>query len=204
MPRMAIPPVPTRIFPGVQRSLCITYLVRTGAGGPDLVGEPEGSPRLPSDERPKVLVPIPDDPAGMPQDGLFEPDTETLRLGAGVVRPVPASTWAFEVSGLKVVQRWIKRRVREPEGTRSSPLDDINQETWTTELTTELLDLLNVVGRLVSMEDRQADLLDRILAQPLLTVEELEASGIFPVAAEARKATPAPKVGAADTLFADG
>lgn len=29
------PPVPTRIFPGVQRSLCITYLVRTGTGGPE-------------------------------------------------------------------------------------------------------------------------------------------------------------------------
>ena len=41
----------------------------------------------------------------------------------------------------------------------------------------DLLDLLNVLGRLVKLEPAQADLLERICAGPLLSVETLRTAG---------------------------
>jgi hypothetical protein len=43
--------------------------------------------------------------------------------------------------------------------------------------TTDLLDLLNVLGRLIALEPAQADLLERICAAHLITKEELEQAG---------------------------
>jgi len=40
----------------------------------------------------------------------------------------------------------------------------IQPEGWLAEYTEDLLNLLNVLGRLVALEARQADLLDRIVA----------------------------------------
>ncbi|MGH3679112.1 MAG: hypothetical protein ACRDT2_02330 [Natronosporangium sp.] len=54
-------------------------------------------------------------------------------------------------------------------------------------MTTELLDVLNVLGRCVQLEPRQTALLDRIADQSLITVEELRKHGELPVAAAARR-----------------
>jgi hypothetical protein len=51
-----------------------------------------------------------------------------------------------------------------------SPLGDIQPDAWPAEYTTELLNVLNVLGRLVALEPAQADLLERICAAP--TVNE--------------------------------
>lgn len=45
-----------------------------------------------------------------------------------------------------------------------SPLDKVQPEHWLAEYTSDLIDLLNVIGRLVALEPRQAELLGRILA----------------------------------------
>ena len=45
------------------------------------------------------------------------------------------------------------------------------------EYTTDLLDLLNVLGRLIALESAQADLLERICAAHLITEEQLEHAG---------------------------
>jgi hypothetical protein len=47
------------------------------------------------------------------------------------------------------------------------------------EYTTDLLDLLNVLGRLVALEPAQADLLDRIRQSELRTADELHGAGAF-------------------------
>jgi hypothetical protein len=48
---------------------------------------------------------------------------------------------------------------------------------WLPEYTTDLLDLLHVLGRLIALEPAQADLLNRICAGPLRSAEELRAAG---------------------------
>jgi hypothetical protein len=49
------------------------------------------------------------------------------------------------------------------------------------EYTTDLLDLLHVLGRLIALEPAQADLLDRICSSPLRGVDELRAAGAFAI-----------------------
>ena len=60
-----------------------------------------------------------------------------------------------------------------------SPLDSIQPDHWLPEYTSDLLDLLNVLGRLIALEPKQADLLSRICDNPLLSVEELRNAGAF-------------------------
>jgi hypothetical protein len=48
-----------------------------------------------------------------------------------------------------------------------SPLDRIQPDHWLDEYTVDLMNLLHVLGRLVALEPRQADLLERICASPL-------------------------------------
>jgi hypothetical protein len=92
---------------------------------------------------------------------------------------VPPAVWAYEVSGKQVLTQWFsyRRRTRErPQiGDRRppSPLGDIQPDAWPAEYTTELLNLLNVLGRLVALEPAQASLLERICVGPTLTEEAL-------------------------------
>ncbi|MEU7270558.1 type ISP restriction/modification enzyme [Streptomyces asiaticus] len=61
--------------------------------------------------------------------------------------------WEYQVAGIgmKVVTKWFGYRKRKPAGRRSSLLDDITPETWPTHFTSELLRLLNVIGRCVDI-----------------------------------------------------
>ena len=56
-----------------------------------------------------------------------------------------------------------------------SLLGDIQPDAWPAEYTTELLNVLNVLGRLVALEPVQADLLERICTSPALDEETLRA-----------------------------
>lgn len=55
-----------------------------------------------------------------------------------------------------------------------SPLEKIQRDGWLAEYTEDLLNLLNVLGRLVALEPLQADLLDRIVAGPLVLLSSDE------------------------------
>ena len=62
---------------------------------------------------------------------------------------------------------------------KPSPLGDIQPDTWLAEYTTELLNVLNVLGLLVEMEPQAAALLERICAGPLISEAELRGEGVF-------------------------
>ena len=127
---------------------------------------------------------------------------QCLHVGAGRIAPVPTAVWRYEVSGKQVLTQWFsyRRKTRERPliGDRRppSPLGDIQPETWLAEYTTELLDLLNVLGLLIEMEPQQATMLDRVLAGPLLTVAMLRESGVLPAGsgAAAKVAEPHPQL----------
>ncbi len=63
-----------------------------------------------------------------------------------------------------------------------SPLCDTQPDAWPAEYTTELLNLLNVLGRLVALEPAQASLLEPICAGPTLTEEALRDADMNSVA----------------------
>ncbi|WP_306360002.1 type ISP restriction/modification enzyme [Nocardia sp. CC227C] len=155
-------------------------------------GRPHSTPRLDAHRRPRVTATIPDSTSEMPDVITYEPATETLHIGSGRIAPVPRTVWEYEVSGLKVVKHWFDYRKRNPGGKRTSPLDDINPKQWPARFTTELLELLNVVGRCIELHSVQAELLDRICSGPCLTVTELEDAGVLPVPDAVRKHVAAP------------
>ncbi len=150
-------------------------------------GRPEGPPRLPRERRPRVMAEIPDTEAGMPTAIAYDPDAQTLEVGAGRIERVSPEVWAYEVSGWKVVKRWFEYRKRSPRGRRSSKLDYVVPTYWRPDFTTELLNLLQVLERLVDLQPDQADLLDRICAGTQITGADLGAAAIFPPPARVRR-----------------
>jgi hypothetical protein len=60
-----------------------------------------------------------------------------------------------------------------------SPLDSIEPDNWLSEYTSDLIDLLHMLGRLIALEPAQADLLNRICEGPLRGAEELRTAGAF-------------------------
>jgi hypothetical protein len=120
---------------------------------------------------------------GLPEAFRYDEDTKTIHVGQGEFCPVSSEVWNYEVSGLKVVQSWLGSRLKNRKGKKSSPLDDIAPKGWTSDFTSELLQLLNLLARTVAMHPKQAELLQAVLSAPLL-----KAAGFSPVPREFRDA----------------
>jgi hypothetical protein len=119
----------------------------------------------------RCRVPIP--PGRPPADFAYAADRQELRVGGGVLAPVPPAVWDYQVSGLAVVRSWLGYRLLRPRGRRSSPLDDLRPARWTAGLTRELCELLWVLERSLALHDRQGALLERVLAGPLYAAADL-------------------------------
>ncbi|RXK85153.1 DNA methyltransferase [Chlorobaculum sp. 24CR] len=118
---------------------------------------------------------VPGDADGYPELFEYIDATRTLRVGNGEFAPVSPEAFAFEVSGLKVVQSWLKYRMKKGAGKKSSPLDDIRPERWTSRFTTELLELLWVLEATIDGYPAQATLFDAIIASDCFRAGELPA-----------------------------
>jgi hypothetical protein len=148
-------------------------------------GRPKGPPRLPKDKAPFIPVEgaIPMAPEALPDTMDYDASKRRLLIGKGYIENVTPEIWAYEVSGKQVLRHWFSYRKRDRSrpviGDRRppSPLDKIQPESWLPEYTTDLLDLLHVLGRLIALEPAQADLLERICAGPLQSAEALQAAG---------------------------
>lgn len=121
----------------------------------------------------KCVKAVPGDPDGYPESFDYNDATHTLHVGDGQLCPVAREVFEFEVSGLKVVQSWLKYRMKKGAGKKSSPLDDIRPERWTSQFTTELLELLWVLEATVERYPEQAELLEGVVAGPCLRADEL-------------------------------
>jgi hypothetical protein len=150
-------------------------------------GRPKQAPRLPKASAPYIpkAGAIPSSPEPLPDTMDYDPAQRRLTIGKGYVENVTPEMWAYQVSGTHVIRHWFSYRHRDRRrpiiGDRRppSPLDSIQPDHWLPEYTTDLLDLLNVLGRLVALEPAQADLLTRICAGPLRGAEELDGAGAF-------------------------
>ena len=147
-------------------------------------GRPANAPRLSEKERPKVPDDgsIPSEVDAMPDAISYDPALHRLQVGTGYVDNVPARVWSYEVSGKQVLTHWFSYRGRDRSrpiiGDRRppSPLGEIQPDGWLAEYTTELLNVLNVLGRLVALEPKQADLLGRICAGPTISGGDLKSA----------------------------
>lgn len=157
-------------------------------------GRPHAKPRLPQGERPVIPKSgaIPTSPDSFPDRIEYEAASCRLRIGGGFIENVPPAVWAYEVSGKQVLVQWFSYRrldrSRPMIGDRRppSPLARIQSDGWLAEYTTELMNVLHVLGRLVALEPRQADLLHRICDGPLVSGDKLRAAGAFDMATSGR------------------
>ena len=153
-------------------------------------GRPPGPPRLPAVRRPSVskIGTISEDPSAMPDTISYEATKKQLWVGNGFVDGVEADVWNYDVSGKQVLVQWFsyrkKNRDRPIMGDRRppSPLSKIQPDAWLAEYTTELLNVLNVLGLLVELEAAQETLLERICSGPQITVGDMSAAGVYVVA----------------------
>ncbi len=166
-------------------------------------GRPAQPPRLPEAKRPRIPAQgaIPQDPESMPNAIDYDAAKKRLLVGSGYVENVAPAVWHYEVSGKQVLLQWFSYRKRDRErpiiGNRRqpSPLGQIQPDHWLAEYTTELINVLNVLGWLVELEPQQAALLEKICAGPLVTAEELRASGALEVPVAPKKSKKATKGG---------
>jgi hypothetical protein len=139
-------------------------------------GRPAGPPRMAEGRRPTIPKDgaIPATPEGFPDSIDYDPETQQLKIGSGFIDHVPPAVWAYEVSGKQVLRQWFSYRKKDRErpqiGDRRkpSPLGDIQPDHWLSEYTSELINVLNILGLLVELEPKQADLLKRVCDGPLI------------------------------------
>ena len=153
-----------------------TYGQRYVPAGPAPGSIPPGSARC--------TEPVPGAAAGYPKSFTYDAATKTLYVGKGQFAPVRQEVYDYAVSGLKVVQSWLKYRMQDGAGRKSSPLDDIRPAVWPAQFTTELLELLWVVEATLAIYPEQAALLDAIL------LGECFAAGELPPAPEGMREAP--------------
>jgi hypothetical protein len=99
------------------------------------------------------------------------------------VEGVSPEVWKYEISGKQVLRQWFSYRKADRErpiiGDRRPPsrLGDIQPNLWLAEYTTELINVLNVIGWLISLEQPQAELLELVCYGKTISMEELRVEG---------------------------
>jgi hypothetical protein len=128
----------------------------------------------------------------MPDSINYDVNRKRLLIGTGYVDNVEPGVWSYEVSGKQVLLQWFSYRKANRErpiiGDRRppSPLGNIQPDHWLAEYTTELINVLNVLGWLVDLEPAQAALLEKICSGPTISADELRAAGAFELSVETK------------------
>jgi hypothetical protein len=158
-------------------------------------GRPAQPPRLPAARMPRIPAAgaIPQDLAAMPDTITYDASKKRLLIGQGYVENVEPGTWTYEVSGKQVLLQWFSYRKANRErpiiGDRRTPsaLGDIQPDYWLAEYTTELINVLNVLGMLCDIEPAQEKLLNKICAGLTISHEVLHETGALEIPAKPKK-----------------
>ena len=123
--------------------------------------------------RASCAKPVPSTPDSYPSSFHYDAADQTLHVGAGEFASVAPEVYNFQVAGHSPVPFFIKRRMRNGGGRKSSPLDDIRPESWTAQFTDELLQLLWLLESALDAYPRQAELLDAVLKEGCFSAKKL-------------------------------
>jgi hypothetical protein len=115
-----------------------------------------------------------------PSELAYDAERRTLTVGDGVVAGVRPEVWAYAVSGMPVLRKWLGYRTRDGAGKAASSgneLDRIRPQHWPAAWSEELLELLRVLTLTLELHPLQAALLDQICEGPLIGAGELPTPG---------------------------
>ncbi|MGC5026994.1 type ISP restriction/modification enzyme [Tsukamurella sp. DT100] len=169
-------------------------------------GRPASAPRIAAGQAPSVVAAIPSDPDSMPNELGYHAAQEELRVGYGRVANVTEGMWDYQVSGVNVLHKWFSYRKHDRErpvigDRRVSDLMKIQTDHWLADYTSELIDLLNVLGLLCELEPQQDALLAEVVVGPLIEWAALEQSLGNPTAGNRTPPTSESVADEGDTLF---
>lgn len=147
-------------------------------------GRPPGAPRVAVGE-PTIPAAgaLPKALDAMQHDLDYDAAARRLKIGTGFVANVSPQVWAYEVSGKRVLSQWWSYRRQDrskpPMGDKRPPSDlsKMQPDKWLPEYTTELLNVLRVLTRLVTLEPAQDELLRRIVEGSTIDADTLRAGG---------------------------
>ncbi|MEU7577449.1 type ISP restriction/modification enzyme [Streptomyces sp. NPDC041068] len=139
-------------------------------------------PKLPGGRRPYVRAPLPARPAALSYDA----EEQVLWVGEeGVISPVPKEAWEYEVSGVRVVERWFALRTGEVE---AGTLEAIRPAVWPQAWTSELLELITVLALIAELAPDRGELAGSLGAGgSAITADALSRAGVLPVPDAARR-----------------
>jgi len=148
-------------------------------------GRPGGPPRITGSIAPRIPAAgaISQQPGSMPDSLEYDEGNQRLLIGDGYIDNVTSGMFEYELSGKNVLRQWFSYRRANRErpiiGDRRPPskLGEIQPDHWLPEYTTELINVLNVLGRLREIEPAQAQLLQTICSGPTISVDELSIVG---------------------------
>lgn len=150
-----------------------TYASRFPSRSRPLGSVPQGAARC--------VRPVSSRPDEYPEEFNYDPATSLLHVGDGVFGPISSSAWNVSVSGFAVVTSWLGYRMKVRRGKKTSPIDHIQQTSWTPTMTTELLELLWVLEATLTISPQIDELLARVLDGDLFTAAD------FPVPTTANR-----------------
>ena len=158
-------------------------------------GRPPGPPRLATGGPtiPRAGT-IPSTPEDFPNELRYDAAARRLFVGKGYVDNVSQAMFDYDVSGMNVLNQWFSYRKKDRRrpiiGDRRppSPLSSIQPDHWLAEYTSDLLDLLHVLGRLIALEPAQTQVLEAILDATLIEHEHLLAAGALGTTETAQEA----------------
>lgn len=111
-------------------------------------------------------------------DFWYDSDELRLHVADGALEGVAPDVWAFEVSGMLVLSKWLAYRTHAGAGrakASDSPLDAMRPDAWTSAWSDELRELVHVLTLTVDYAEVGTELLDTICAGPLLNGQQLPA-----------------------------
>ena len=106
----------------------------------------------------------------------YDEANSVLIVGDGKISGVKPAVWAYQVSGMPVISKWLGYRTSRAAGraaSSSSPLDQIRPTDWHDEWNDELLDLVRVLTITCDRQDQLANLLERVCEGPQISAEDL-------------------------------
>jgi hypothetical protein len=141
--------------------------------------------RLPGGSRPYVRAPLPTVP--QPDELAYDPQEQSLWIGAGQIAPVSPGAWELTAGGVRVLEAWYGRRTAAGE---PGSLEALRPAAWTRATTSELLELVSVLTLLARLRGEQKDFDARLTAAKggrAVGAVALRAAGVLPVSAARRR-----------------
>ena len=131
-------------------------------------------------------------PDTLPSAISYDVERQHLVIEGGIFTGVTPRMRKYATGGRNVLDSWLAYRSDRPTGKVSSDLDRERPERWEPDWSRELVEILAVLRHLTALEPHQEELLNRIVAAPLIDVAELTRRRILPVPERAQHAHTGP------------